>query len=202
MVLGFPGLALAHPHIFVATGLTPVVSEDGRLTGIEVTWRYDAFYSLLVLEDMGLDSDHDGVLTAAELARLDGFDMQWIEGYAGDLFVHEGARALELGPPEPRRSAFEDGMITTSHFRAIKAAGKGPFMIQAYDPTYYTAYDLGLGVGMANGCTAEVIAPDIGAAETRLKAELAKLPKDAELNFPEVGDVFAEKVMLRCGADS
>ena len=202
LLLSAPGLVGAYPHIFVATGLAPVLDADGRLRGIEVTSRYDAFYSLPVLEDLELDGDHDGVLDTGEMARLDGFDMQWVAGYEGDLVVEEGARKLALGPPEPRGGRFEDGMISTKHFRPIEGAGKGPFVMRAYDPTCYTAHDLGLGIAAPEVCDAEVIVPDPGAAEKRLQADLAKLPRDAESNFPEIGDVFSEKVLLRCRADS
>ena len=56
-------VAQAHPHVFVEVGLRFVSQPDGRLSGVEVTWRYDDFFSLLVLEDRGLDPDGDMVLT-------------------------------------------------------------------------------------------------------------------------------------------
>ena len=95
-------MAGAHPHIFVDTGLTFVTDDAGRLTGVEVLWSYDELYSLLILEDMSLDPDYDGVLTEAELAQLQGFDMQWMEGYAGDLYLTVAGQPVPLGPPEPR----------------------------------------------------------------------------------------------------
>ena len=66
----------AHPHIFVDTKLEVLVDAEGRLTHLRITWAYDEFYSLLVTEDRGLDPDYDGVLTDAEIASLNGFDMQ------------------------------------------------------------------------------------------------------------------------------
>jgi ABC-type uncharacterized transport system substrate-binding protein len=56
--------AAAHPHVFIGTGLTLVLDADNRLAAIRVTWSYDELYSLLVLEERGLDSDYDGALTA------------------------------------------------------------------------------------------------------------------------------------------
>lgn len=81
----------AHPHIFVNTGLSFVVDDQNRLTHVQVTWAYDELYSLLLTEDLGVDSDYDGVLTAADTALLTGFDMQWIEGFNGDLVGTQGA---------------------------------------------------------------------------------------------------------------
>lgn len=203
--LALAGAAGAHPHIFVETGLTPVFADSGRLSGVEVTWRYDEFYSLLVLEDMELDSDYDGKLTDAETARLAGFDLHWIKGYKGDLYISQGGKALRLGPPEGRGTSFEDGKITSRHFRTVEGGQAGqPWLIQAYDPTYYTAYEMSLGIDLPRRCRAEVAAADLDAAQEKLMAELAKLPRDAdavEANYPEVGKVFAEKVTVSCAAD-
>lgn len=200
-VLFFPVAGGAHPHIFVATGLIPVVDDGGRLTGVEVQWQYDELYSLLVLEDMGLDDDYDGKLTAAELAKLDGFDMNWVEGFAGDLVITQGDRVLRLGPPERRGTEFADDKITSRHFRPIPDGVAGqPWVMKPYDPTFYTAYDLGLGVTVPEGCDAQVIQPDIGAAQEALLAELAKIPEDGSSEFPEVGAQFAETVVVTCGA--
>ncbi|MEX0310131.1 MAG: DUF1007 family protein, partial [Tateyamaria sp.] len=41
----------AHPHVFVDTGLKVIVDEAGVFQGVEVTWSYDDFYSLLLLSD-------------------------------------------------------------------------------------------------------------------------------------------------------
>jgi ABC-type uncharacterized transport system substrate-binding protein len=192
----------AHPHIFVATGLRLVLDERGQMAGIEVAWQYDEFYSLLVLEDMELDGDYDGVLTAEELARLDGFDMHWIEGYAGDLYVEAGGVAVALGQPEARGTAFAEGRITTRHFRPIDGGRAAALAVRVYDPSYYTQYDLGLGIDLPEGCTATVARADINAAQQALLDELAKLPADAESNYPEVGAQFADRIEVTCAAGS
>ena len=119
----------AHPHVFVETGLRLVASESGAIQGVEVTWRYDELYSLLVLEDMELDADFDGRLTAAELQVLDGFDLNWVEGFEGDLYAKTAKGALGLGPPERRGTRLhcmiEDPMAICPVLRSIRPYGKG-----------------------------------------------------------------------------
>ena len=35
--------ALAHPHVFVDTGLEVIFDEQGRATGIRISWTYDEY---------------------------------------------------------------------------------------------------------------------------------------------------------------
>ncbi|GGL92351.1 polyphosphate kinase [Pseudooceanicola nanhaiensis] len=191
--------AQAHPHIFVDTALALVTDAAGRPAGVEVTWRYDEFYSLLIFEDMGLDGDYDGTLTEAELARLTGFDMQWVDGYAGDLYVSAASGPVTLGPPEPRGTAVSGGRIETRHFRPFAEAAPPDLVLRAYDPTYYTAYDLTGGVTAPEGCAAVIEDPDLEAARKRVEEELDGRPPTID-DFPEVGEAFAQTVTIHCGA--
>lgn len=195
-VLAAP-LAQAHPHIFVETGLTLVADDAGRLVGVEVSWTYDDFYSLLLLEDMGLDPDGDGELSADELARLDGFDLQWIEGYLGDLYLTAGDAPVALGAPEGRGTAVTAGRIVTKHYRAF-APLEGAVILKAYDPTFYTAYDLNGGVSVPEGCTLTVQPADLDRAYTMVEEALYKNPAMPDDEFPEVGEAFADVVEVTC----
>lgn len=200
LALCLPPMAQAHPHIFVDTTLRILTDDQGRATGVEVTWAYDEFYSLLVLEDMQLDSDYDGVLTQAELGRLHGFDMQWIEGFQGDLYVNAPDGALTLGAPAPLATLFENGKIITRHLRQLPAPQE-TVVLRAYDPTFYTAYDLVGGVQAPKGCQVIRSEADLDAAY----AKVAKMMDErayAEDDYPEVGDAFADTVTVTCASGS
>ncbi|MCR9127453.1 MAG: DUF1007 family protein [Rhodobacteraceae bacterium] len=191
----------AHPHIFVDTALRVVLDDQSRIAGVEVVWRYDELYSMLTFEDRGLDSDYDGRLSPAETAILSGFDMNWVPGFEGDLYVMaDGGAALRLGPPEPRGLTVRDGQIVTTHFRPlaqpVPAAG---VVLRAYDPTFYTAYDLTEVTVSGTGCAALVERADVDAAYARLQDLLAALPDDGSAaEYPEVGAAFADSVVLSC----
>ena len=196
--LAAPGLR-AHPHVFVETGLTLVADDQGRLVGVEVSWRYDDFYSLLLLEDMGLDADGDGALTPEELARLDGFDLNWIEGYLGDLYLTVAETDVALGRPEARGTEVVEGRIVTRHFRAF-APVAGRITVKAYDPTFYTAYDLNGGVTVPEGCALSVQPADLDRAYTMVEEALYGRPALADDEFPEVGEAFADVIEVTCAA--
>lgn len=189
----------AHPHVFVKTGLQLVADDSGQLVGVEVSWTYDDFYSLLLLEDMGLDNDGDGVLTPSELGRLDGFDLNWIEGFQGDLYLTVDDTPVTLGPPEGRGTDVVQGQIVTRHFRAF-GPQSGPVILQAYDPTFYTAYDLDGGVKVPDGCTLKIQPADLDRAYTLVEEALYANPAMPDDEYPEVGDAFADIVEVACNA--
>ena len=132
--------AAAHPHVFVDTGLKVILNGDGQVKGIEVSWAYDALYSMLTFEDMGLDNDFDGRLNDNEVAFLTGFDLNWVEGFEGDLYLEHAGAPVALGPPEGRGLVIEDARIVTTHYRPVlRPVLASEVVLRAYDPTFYTA---------------------------------------------------------------
>ena len=193
-----PMIAQAHPHVFIDTTLRAVVDADGTFKGLEVLWSYDDFYSLLIFADLGMDSDGDGRLRDDELARLDGFDLQWVECYDGDSYARQNGVPVALGPPEARGTRVEGGRIITTHFRAADAPAAG-LEIKAFDPTFYTAYALVGQIEVEGPCTAMIEPADLDAAYSRLEELLYATPEaDATDYYPEVGESFADTVLLSC----
>lgn len=203
--LALAGGAQAHPHIFIATALELQVDAAGDLTGIAVSWSYDEMYSMLLLDELSLDPDYDGVLEPGELAQLDGYDLRWMEGYEGDLYVTApGGAAVVLGPPESLGVSFTDGVYTSRHLRRpVQPLPAEGLVVKAYDPTLYTAYDLTGGVTVTGNaaCGVTIVPHEEDRALKDLAAELAKIPADAtEIDFPQVGEKFADAIRVSCGA--
>jgi len=168
------------------------------LEAVEVTWVYDELFTLLLLQDKGLDLDLDGVLTPDEQTQLDGFDMNWIEGYQGDLYLYRGQTPLTLGPPIPVTTALDGETIVTTHRRAVTGPAHG-VVVQAYDPTFYTAYSLSRGVEVSGTCGATIEPANLDRAYAALEEMLFAQPeRDFENDFPEVGAKFADTVTLQC----
>lgn len=196
----------AHPHIFVDTGLRAIFDDTGKLTHVDITWRYDEFYSLLITEDMGLDHDYDGKLTEAEIAQLTGFDMHWIEGFNGDLEVSQADKVLPLSGPAEFTASFEDGRITTTHRRAVQApvdGRAGPIVIRPFDETYYTAYEITSKVQVegTQKCRARVKMPEMNADLQALQAKVANLDANTDpedVGLPNVGAALAAEATVTC----
>lgn len=195
----------AHPHVFIDTGIDLVVDAQGQLTHLRVTWEYDALYSLLITEDMGLDPDGDGTLTKAEIDRLNGFDMQWVDEFNGDLLASSGGRQIALSGPKDVITRFEDARIVTSHLRALEtpAPAGSPVTISPFDPTYYTAYEVSRPVTAPEGSDCDITRqmPDMTGATAKLQQQLAALAPNedpADVGLPEIGAELATNVIVTC----
>ena len=201
--------AAAHPHIFIDTGQQLIFDDTGQLAAIRTIWIYDEFYSLLTLEDRGLDPDGDGLLTPAEHQTLAGFDMNWDAGFDGDTYALQNDQPLKLSRPVEFNAEYKDGKIITTHLRAFESRvdlAQGPVVIKAYDPTYYTAYTIAIPAKIENrtGCTAPIFTPDPTKASAQLMAALSELNATQTLDdlqtesFPAIGEDFAQFLTLTC----
>lgn len=196
--------ALAHPHIFVDAGLRLLRDGAGIVTAIEVTWRYDELYSLLLAEDYGLDPDYDLQLTEDEIAATLGFDLNWSGGFEGGLVLRQGGAPLAIGAPEPVSLAMlPSGQLQSTHRRPVLGADQTqPFEAQVYDPEFYVAFEMILDISVADApdCSVELIRADLDAAYATLEAAMEDIggAVAAEDNFPAVGVHFADRVVIAC----
>ena len=199
----FAGAAGAHPHIFVDAGLRFLRDAGGAITAVEVTWRYDELYSLILAEDYGLDPDYDLQLTEAEVAATLGFDLNWNSGFEGGLALSQGGVALGLGAPEPvSLRLLETGQFETVHRRPVTGAAPGGVEAQVYDPEFYIAFEMILEIAVADApdCEVDLLRADLDAAYAGLEAALEEIggAVAAEDNFPAVGALFADRAVIAC----
>lgn len=198
----WPSPPAAHPHIFVDAGLRLVI-EDGAVTAVEVTWLYDELYTLILLEDYGLDPDFDLVLTDEERSATLGFDLNWSHGFEGGLVLRRGGIELALGEPSAvSLDLVGPGQIRTTHRRdVVDPGGAGVLVAQVYDPEFYVAFEMTGDMGTEGAtCTPELVRADLDAAYAGLEAALDAIggAVAAEDNFPQVGELFADRVVFEC----
>lgn len=203
--------AASHPHVFIEAGLDFVLDEAGQLIAVDVTWIYDELYSLILIEDQQLDPDGDGELTPEELAILAKQDQDWSADYEGDLYGQSGGARLELAAPVNFGLDYADGKLISSHRRPLAAPvdPAAEVIFKTYDPFFYAAFDVTLPVrvvatvsGSAVGaeCRAEVTDADYEAASAKAQELIKAAPQDTiEMDFPMVGEDFADTVRLLCG---
>ena len=202
--LAVAGPALAHPHVFVDTQIEAIMTAGGLVEAVRITWTYDDFYTLMILEERGLDPDGDGNLTGAETASIQGFDMHWQEGYAGNTHALLGEASLEISGPSEWTARVEDGFVITTHLRHLKVplrpAMDNPLIFQSYDPEYYTAYTINYGSVDGDNCQAVVHGFDPAMADAALTAASQEYAasSDPDLPFPMIGAAYSDEVRVAC----
>ncbi|MGX0876187.1 ABC-type uncharacterized transport system substrate-binding protein [Roseovarius sp. MBR-154] len=197
------GNLAAHPHVFVDVALEFTGDDQGNLSRVEVTWTYDDFFSLLILSDMGLDPDGDGVLTEDELAQLKGFDLvEWPEGFEGDLYMHHGEDKIALDHPVPTGIALEEGRIVATHERTFGPVPGDGLRVEAYDPTYYVEHTLTGPIRLPQGCSYTIREPDLDASQRAFREMLGELSAEEQYEGVEVGNLFSQAMVLSCAAPS
>lgn len=201
-----PAPVAAHPHEFVAARIDPRFDDQGRLVALDVEWRYDELTSMLILSDVGLNPAATDLGTE-QAPELQGFDLDWVPGYNGDLWPYADGIEIPLGPPRPGAATVEGGQVVSRHLRPL-AEPVDPravqVVVQVYDPEFYIAYTIAQGPGELPqiGCRLRIFEADLDAAYTRLQAMLDELTGgsgDIESDFPRVGRDFADELRIDCG---
>lgn len=201
--------AFAHPHEFVDARLEFLFDDQARLTGFGVEWRYDDFTTMLIMVDLGLNPAETDLPPEA-VPELQGFDLQWMEGYDGDLWPMADGEALPMLPPRGAPTRVEAGQIVSRHVRMLETPVDPrvqDVVVQVYDPEFYVAYTLAQGTEEIDGtgCRARVFAAALDQAYERLEAALDEIMQaggDIETNFPRVGRDFADEIRIDCNAEA
>lgn len=203
--LGWAAPALAHPHVWVEAEIDAILNAEGMVAAIRVTWTYDDFYTLMIMEERGLDPDGDGQLTEAETASIQGFDMNWQAGYPGDTYALLGEVPVEISRPVEWTARIEDGFVTTTHIRTLAVPVRpvlgNPLILQSYDPEYYIAYTINRGrVEGGEGCEAVVHGFDPALADAALTAASQEYmaSTDPDMPFPRIGAAYSDEVRVAC----
>ena len=209
--VALPGTAFAHPHVFIDAGFELVFDEAGDLAAVRIDWAYDEFYSLMLIEENGLDADGDGIPEQAALNAYAGHDVDWAGGFPGDFVIERGGEAVALDGPVKHRARFEEGRLVTSHVRplAVPLDVTGEVITaRAYDPTYFVAYDVPIAptIDGRSACTLVREAVDYDEAEREYGEQLAAIDASAdpfaEIDLPDIGVLFADSFVLTCAASS
>ena len=204
VVLGAaPGMARAHPHVFIDGGVNFVFDGESRLTELRITWIYDPLTSLFMLEDLGIDPAATAPLGTSDRAGLAAYQTEWDDGFAGDSYLWDGARRIGLSGPNAPEAELIDGKVAIRFSRRLETPVRpgAETVVKVYDPTYFTAYAITETPrleGAAAGCHAVVQRFEPSGPLQALQQSLARLPVDATPETEDVGALFADQVFIAC----
>ena len=202
---GVAAPAVAHPHVFV-DATVEVLTEAGAVTGVRLVWTYDDLFSLMLTEDLGLDTDGDLVLTDEEAAQLEANVVDWPPDYSGDLVISSGETDLSLASPEDHGASLSEGKVIETHRRPLVSpapATAAPVTVKVFDPFYYVAYTVtDVTVTGDPSCQATLVKVDPVAAQAEVDATWAGLDWASaapDVELPPIGEAFTDRVEVRCG---
>ncbi|WP_175478718.1 DUF1007 family protein [Rubrimonas cliftonensis] len=199
------GPAAAHPHVFVDAEIVFRLGEGGALEALRVTWAFDAFYSMLLLAEMGMDPV--AAPDAAALAALAALQPDWARDFGGAGAARYDEAEIALAPAEAVSAEVADGRLRIAFDRPLAAPvdpSAGAVLAEVYDPTFFVAYSM-LEAPRVEGPGAEdcsaVLRPFAPNQETdALQSALMALGMDETPETPQVGRVFADSAALTCRA--
>ncbi|KIT15762.1 DUF1007 family protein [Jannaschia aquimarina] len=194
--------AVAHPHVFVDARTGFIFDDDGQLTGLRITWTYDALTSLFLFDTLDLDKDRDGELDDADRAAIAAGETDWPPEYNGDVYLEVDGAIVPVARPLNAEAWMEDDLISVAFDLPLAEIVSDPdgALLRLYDPIYYYAYTiLPLEDETPGPCRAEVIPFEPDEATAELQVKLAALSREETPEQENVGALFADRVTLTCG---
>ena len=191
----------AHPHVWIDLRIKPVMNEQSALLGLEQAWRFDPFYSLVLIEELEKGGD------ATELEeRYDQLAWEIVKNLNSVNFFTQGyfLQAASQWGQVTEATLLRRGQRLELRFYLPLAQPlllkDSSFNYQIYDPTYYIemlhATEAGLDkTGLTAGCKLELKAPT---PSSSLIEQALALDKTETSEDPELGKHFAEQVTLGC----
>lgn len=200
--------AHSHPHVWVTGGADFGMDDEGRLARLHITWIYDEFASLYMLNYLNVDGDRDQVFSDEDKAIVLADQTTWPDQFQGDSYLFVDGRKQALGKPvDPDTRILETGQVEVTFVRELAepfrpGADGPPAIVKVYDPFFYYAYELEEAariVGDASGCTSEIrrVDPD-NQSLAALRVQLSALGRDENPDIPDVGALFADDLVLTC----
>jgi ABC-type uncharacterized transport system substrate-binding protein len=196
-----PGIALAHPHVWIVVRSTIVFSPAGAIVGIRNAWTFDDMYSTFAMQ--GLQQRKKGEFTRQELQSLAQRNVESLK--ESNFFTAARADGKDLKFVEPTEYYFEfdhEQAVLTLHFLLplqvpLKAK---TFDFAIFDPESFVDFALAEKDPVTmekapTACTFTVTKPP------ELTEESAQRPAQSPLEgqtFDSDGAEFADRIDVNC----
>jgi ABC-type uncharacterized transport system substrate-binding protein len=191
--------ALGHPHAWIDLRSRVLLNEQGEVRAFEFAWLFDDYYTVMVAEELGTD----GAPTAGYLDEIAQRNLANLRDY--DYFTavtYDGDRQA-IGDVTRYETEVHDGRLWMRFELPLERPldpKAGEVMFSVYDPTYWIEIlhleaepILFSGEG-AERCLGEIVQP----SPTMEQVSLASALDRDETAGDGLGELFAEKVVLRC----
>jgi ABC-type uncharacterized transport system substrate-binding protein len=177
LVAFLPGVAAAHPHVWVSARAQVIFDTKGEIEAIRHAWTFDEMYSAYVTEGQGKDGE---LMTKEELAPLAKTNVESLAEFDFFTFAKAANAPVEFGTPiDYSLEQREDKLVVLRFTLPLKtpASASKAFSFQVYDPTYFVDFEMEKQdpVGMAGapkGCSVSLLgSKPLAAADTKKLSE-------------------------------
>ncbi len=94
------------------------------MTAVRHIWQFDEAFTAFAIQ--GLDANHDGKLSDAELAPLAKVNVNSLKDYDFFTWLRQGGKSFPFVPPTQYWLEFHDGATDPVLHAAAQAAGRDP----------------------------------------------------------------------------
>ena len=194
-----PQHARAHPHVWIDLKTQFEFNGDGRITGLQIDWTFDEFYSAYVIADAG-GADAMDQETLTDIGRRNLTNLREYNYFTE--FRADGS-IQPLGTPETFDMGLENGKLWLRFSVPLEtplAPADHRISYAVFDPSYFVEIlhvDGGYRLpadGGPDGCRTVLETPN-PSTEALSLAESLDLLDSAPESF---GALFAERVRLEC----
>jgi ABC-type uncharacterized transport system substrate-binding protein len=140
LAVGVPVAAAAHPHVFVKAKAEVLFDDQGRIVDVRHVWQFDPAFSAFASQ--GLDTNHDGKLSAKELAPMAKTNVDSLKVYDFFTWLTIGKKKVKFKFPDKYFLRDYNGLLTLYYELPLAEPAKpGPHMtLEIYDPQYFVAF--------------------------------------------------------------
>ncbi len=203
-VIGIVAVCVAHPHNWVTVRSGFDINDSGQLVSIKQIWRFDFFYSAILIAELA--NDWQQPLPKAlelEARRM----VTNLKSYSYFAALSIGGRDTPLPTPDHYRLQVvkadgQEFLELNMHFSLDKhppLAGN-ELVWSVYDPTYYIAYghespsNIEIRHTAAWKCSKQIKLPKITDELIAYAFSLDRTQRDTD----GLGQAFAEKIVIKC----
>ena len=194
----------AHPHVFVDGGVDFLFDDQGALTALAVTWKYDLFETLYVLSALGILPETDGTLRPEDRAKLIRNESAWPDEFEGAAHLKVGGQSQQLSRPKSMKVELDGDRLVLRFLRdlikPVRLEGRGA-EVAFYEATYYYAFAVTEQPKMVQAqgdCSIGVLPFEASTQLAALQVTLSALGREEVPEDTDVGAMFADRVVLDC----
>jgi ABC-type uncharacterized transport system substrate-binding protein len=199
-LLAAPGLAHAHPHVWVTMTSTVIYAEDGTVTGVRHAWAFDDMFSTFAVQ--GLESKQKGVFTREELQPLAEVNVTSLKEYDYFSFAKANGQKMQFSDPVDYHLELKDKLLILHFTLPLKTPVKAKSLeLEVYDPSYFIDFafeekDAVALKGAPAACKGGLVKPVQMPAETQQR--LSQVGPGDRIPENLFGSQFVTKIVVKC----